>query len=332
MSADRSNPVYVTGGAGFVGLRLVEHLARRGRSVVSLDRSPPDRVARSVAARFDDQIRFQACDVRDADALGDIIAASGGADVTHAAAITSGSAQQTLAMLDLHVRATQVLIDLARNGHIRRLVVLSSAGVLQSLDDAETLPEEYPVTLDSAYAITKHAAERLVHLARLEGVDAVALRLPAIYGPFERPTGSRTRMSAVFEAVRLARAGTPIVASGAEARRDWTHAGDIAMGIALVLQAGTLEHGLYHLGAGQGYTTRETLEIVSSAIPGTRIDWVDDPATANVPVSTGRGRAALGIDRARDELGFVPGFTLESGIRNYIASLAPVDEVFGSTV
>jgi UDP-glucose 4-epimerase len=323
MSADRSNPVVVTGGAGFVGLHLVEWLARQGQTVISLDRSPPDGVARDVAARFGDQVQFQRCDARDAAALGEIVTATGGADIVHAAAITSGSVQQALAMLDLHVRTTQVLIDLARDGLIRRLVILSSAGVLQSPDTLETLPEEYPVTLDSAYAITKHAAERLVSLARMEGIDAVALRLPAIYGPYERPTRSRSRMSPVFEAVRLARAGTPIVATGADARRDWTHADDIAMGIALVLRAGALDHGLYHLGAGQGYTTRETLEAVAAVIPATQVDWVDDPGAANVPVSTGRGRAALGIDRARTELGFQPAFSLETGIRDYVATLAP---------
>ena len=326
MAVDRSTPVVVTGGAGFVGLHLVEHLARQGRSVVSLDRSPPDRMARDVAARFGDQIRFQSCDARDAGALAAIIAAMGSADVVHAAAITSGSAQQTLAMLDLHVRTTQVLIDLAGGGHIRRLVVLSSAGVLQSVDEAEMLPEEYPVTLDSAYAITKHAAERLVYLARVEGIDAVALRLPAIYGPYERPTGSRTRMSAVFEAVHLARAGTMITANGPDMKRDWTHAADIAMGIALVLQNGTLDHGLYHLGAGQGYTTRETLDAVVAGTPGAGLTWVDDIDDANVPVSTARGRAALGIERARDEFGFEPGFSLESGIREYIAYLKSVGD------
>lgn len=320
MSADR--PVLVTGGAGFVGLHLAESLAGQGRPVVSLDRSLPDALAQGVADRSGGRIRFQPCDVRDVDALRAVVVANDGADVVHAAAITSGAAQQTLAMVELHVRTAQVLIDLAREGHIRRLAVLSSAGVVQSPDGLESLPEDYPVTLDSAYAITKHASERLVHLAwASEGIDAVALRLPAIYGPYERPTGSRRRMSAVFEAVGLARAGTTIVANGPDARRDWTHAGDIAAGIALVLAAPSLDHSLYHLGAGRGVTMRETLDAVAAAIPETTVEWVDRAEEANLPVATGRGRAALGIERAQAELGFEPAFTLESGIRDYAASL-----------
>ena len=319
--------VAVTGGSGFLGLHIVEALARSGLNVVSLDVAPPDELARSVASAVggdsgSGSITFRQCDLRDLDDLRAAITAGGTRDVVHAAALTNPVGRVTLAMVDVHVRATQALLEFAYAGSLRRVIVLSSAAVLRSPEAVGTLDEDYPATPVGTYAITKQAAERLVDDARTaDRIDAVALRLPALYGPYERPTGSRNHMSIIHDAVRLALAGTTLAANGAGLMRDWTRADDVAEGIRLVLSAPHPAHSLYHLGVGRGLTHRETLESVRDAVPGAELRWVDRPEDANLPSSETNPRAALGIDRARSEFGFSPRFGIRDGIAGYVESL-----------
>lgn len=327
MTGGQGQRVVITGGAGFVGLHIAEELAAAGWDVLALDVAPPDAVARTVAARADGAIAFGQVDVRDAAALTRAVAAAGADALVHAAAITTATSRESRAMLEVNMIATQVLLDALAAGHARRLVVITSAGALTSPHADGTLDENHPPTLDGPYAISKHAAERLVdHARREDGADAVALRLPAVYGPYERPTGNRTRMSSVYDAVHLARAGKPIVAAHPGVVRDWTHSADIGLGVRLSLEADTLPHSLYHLGVGRAWTLRETFDAVAAAVPGAVVHWVDDPAEATLVFSALNARAALGIDRAHAELGYEPRFDIMSGVRDYVAALDGLPE------
>jgi nucleoside-diphosphate-sugar epimerase len=176
--------------------------------------------------------------------------------------------------------------------------------------------------MDHPYAICKVAAERLVTYAlRERQTDATAVRLGFVYGPYERPTSSRTAMSSIYEAVALARRGEHIVANGPEIGRDWIHAGDVARGIMLLLDhAGPLSP-LYHLGSGRNYSMRETIDAVATRVPGTRVRWTDDPREANVRVAVGNQRGPLSYSRARADVGFVPTLSLRDGLRDYLAFL-----------
>ena len=314
--------VAVTGGAGFIGLNLVTRLARDGRQVVALHHSPLDPIARVVAREYAGSVLFARCDVRDTAALREAIKIHNVRDIIHAAAITSPVQVDPMAMLDVNLRATQALLDLAGERSLRRLIFVSSAGVFRSAETKQPLPEAYPVTMDHPYAIFKVAAERLVaHYRGLDGIDATSVRLGFVYGPYERPTTSRTAMSSVYQAVARARRRQPIVTMGPMVERDWTHAGDVARGVAVLLAHPGPVADLYHIGVGRNYTMRETLETIAALMPGTAIHWVDDPRRATIPVGLANRRAALGIDRARRDLGYEPHFSLREGIIDYVAYL-----------
>jgi UDP-glucose 4-epimerase len=322
MSARSGRTVAVTGGAGFVGLNIVRHLVQDGHRVISLDHAPLDATAQGVAAELGDRAVFVRCDVRDDAVLTSALADHAAGDVIHAAAITSPQEHDGLAMLDVNLRAAQVLLELARVGKIDRLVVVSSAAVFRSAETEAPLSEDHPVALDGPYAILKFAMERLVAYSRqADGVDATAVRLGSVYGPYERPTASRQAMSSIHRAIQLARRGEPILATAPEVGRDWTHAADVALGLSLLVRHDSPPAPLYHLGIGRNYTTRETLSVVAEAIPGTTVRWVEDPASANVPVAVTNRRAPLGIERARADLGFAPRYPLRLGVIDYLAHL-----------
>jgi nucleoside-diphosphate-sugar epimerase len=322
MSQREPRAVAITGGAGFVGLNLVSALAKAGHPVIALHHSPLDAEAQRVRRRYADRVVFHLCDVRDENVLAALLSEYGVDDVVHAAAMTSPAHESTLAMLDVNLRAAQVLLDLAATLPLRRFVFVSSAGVFRSAESATPLDEDSPITMEHPYAIFKVAAERLVTFARRERqIDATAVRLGFVYGPYERPTGSRTAMSSIYDAVALARQGEAIVAMAPQVGRDWIHAGDIAHGVVQLLAHDGPLADLYHLGTGRNYTIRETMAAIAELVPGTVVRWTDDAGQANVVIAESNRRAALGFERAQADFGFSPGLSLRDGIREYLAFL-----------
>ena len=320
MTTSSPTRVAVTGGAGFVGLNIVEALLAGGHHVIVLDRAV-DAYAQAIFDAAVDRVAVVALDITDSAALERALVDNGVTDVVHAAALTNGPGRITLPMLDVNLRAAQILLDLAATLPLRRLVIVSSAAVFRP-PSGPPLPEDAPVTMEQPYAILKIAAERLVTYARqTDGVDAFSVRLGNVYGPHERPTGSRVHMSTVHHAVALAIAGQPIIATAPDLGRDWTHAADVGGGVALLLAHPRPQNDLYHLAVGRDFTLQETLDAIVAAIPGTRIEWVADPAAANIPLSITNRRPALGIDRAKRDLGFAPRYDIQSGIAAYVARL-----------
>ena len=79
--------VLVTGGAGFVGLNLVEALLARGEEVVSFDCGAPPPAAERAWATQRGRLQLVAGDMLDAAALGKAFAASRIDRVLHCAAL-----------------------------------------------------------------------------------------------------------------------------------------------------------------------------------------------------------------------------------------------------
>ena len=115
------------------------------------------------------------------------------------------------------------------------------------------------------------------------------------------------------------------MATGPEVGRDWIHAGDVARGILMLLDHDRPLAPLYHLGTGRNYSMRETIEMIATLVPGTRVRWTDDAREANVVVAANNRRAALGFDLARADFGFAPRFALRDGLRDYLAFLQAME-------
>src|SRR5690348_11739141 len=122
--------ILVTGGAGFIGSHLVEHLVRRGDEVVVLDSLEPQ-VHLDQTPHFPREVRFIHGDVGDAGAADEAL--EGVEAVVHlAAAVGVG---QSMYEIDRYVRvntaATASFLErlVARSPRPARLVVASSMSI-----------------------------------------------------------------------------------------------------------------------------------------------------------------------------------------------------------
>lgn len=196
--------VLITGGLGFIGSHHAARLITAGRSVTVLDSlaRPGAGLNRDFLAshRAAGRLSIVPGDVRDADLVRELVAASD--IVVHLAAqvAVTTSVADPVADFDVNARGTLNVLEAARQARQPPLVIYSSTnkvyGALDALGIDEgpsrytcpSLPdgvgEDQPLDFHSPYGCSKGAAEQYVHdYARVYGVPTVVLRMSCIYGP-----------------------------------------------------------------------------------------------------------------------------------------------------
>lgn len=166
--------IIVTGGAGFLGTRLIAALLEAGaRRIVSLDR---------MACLVDDaRVESLVGSIDDPEVVAQAL--SGGADtVYHLAAVLSGQSEQDFDTgLHINVDATRLLLEACRRlDHAPRFVFTSSLAVFGG-----KMPQVVPPTMalmpQSSYGCGKAIGELLVgEYSRKGFVDGLTVRLPTI--------------------------------------------------------------------------------------------------------------------------------------------------------
>jgi UDP-glucose 4-epimerase len=173
--------IAVTGGSGFIGSHVVDHLLAAGHEVVVVDTLAPHRPEASHAA----------VDIRDVEGLTDAFA--GVEVVFHLAAVSDVNvvAADPLGAVDLNVGATARVWEAARLAGVRRSVLASTVWVYQAavgegpVDETAAFSPIKPVHL---YTSSKLAAEMVVTSANeMFGQEFTILRYGVPFGPRMRP-------------------------------------------------------------------------------------------------------------------------------------------------
>lgn len=177
--------VLVTGGAGFVGSRVVELLAASGTPVLMVDVVENDHSAELAGHRAVD---FQRADLRDRETVGRLL--TGVSHVVHLAAVRSRSSDSNPRLShEVNVDATYDLIAGAAAHGIERFVFGSSHTVYGAFADPERFPYRETETGGTGRALSMYAATKLAAEAYLEafrgggGAPYLSLRFGTIYGP-----------------------------------------------------------------------------------------------------------------------------------------------------
>lgn len=181
--------VLVTGGAGFIGSHLVERLIAAPPAgepideVVVLDNLRRGRRAHLEPYLSAGQVRLLEGDIRDEAALTEAL--RGIEIVFHLAAQANvvGSEADRDYAFTTNVVGTYMLLKLAEDAGVRRLVFTSSREVY---GDPATLPvrEDAPLAPKNAYGASKVAGEMYVRIAQTrQQLETVILRLANVYGP-----------------------------------------------------------------------------------------------------------------------------------------------------
>jgi hypothetical protein len=168
--------VLVTGGAGRVGVSVVERLVRAGYEVTVIGR----RAGLTLPGA-----RYAQCDVTDSAAL--LYAMRGMNAVVHLAAIP-GPISRSEEIFRVNCQGTFTLYETAARAGIRRVVTASSINSFGYNFGTHTFPvralpvdETQPGIATDAYSFSKQVTEQVADYAwRRDGISGVCLRLPFV--------------------------------------------------------------------------------------------------------------------------------------------------------
>jgi UDP-glucose 4-epimerase len=307
----------VTGVAGFIGSTLAESLTADGADVTGLDcftdyygRDIKEHNLRTLRSRS--AFRFVEGALQTT-ALEPLL--EGVTHVFHLAAqagVRGSWGADFRAYTSHNVDSTQRLLEALKGRPIERLVYASSSSVY---GDVAAIPmrEDGFVQPVSPYGVTKLAAEHLCNLYHVNyGVPTVSLRYFTVYGPRQRPDMAFHRFA------RAALTGTPIQLFGdGNQTRDFTYIDDIVSATRAAGDRGRAG-GVYNIGGGSRVSMTEVITTVER-ITGRPLDIRRQAAEKGDMRDT-----FADTTRARDDLGFKPGWALEAGLRRECEWMAEV--------
>ena len=196
MSAARQIAV-VTGGAGFIGSHMVDHLLDRDYRVRVLDNLSGGRLANLAHHRGNPNLAFEEADIRDLEPESAIFK---DADyVLHFAGIGDivPSIERPIEYMETNVQGTVRVLECARHAGVRKLVYAASSSCY-GLASVPTR-EEHPVSPQYPYALSKYQGEQAAfHWHRVYRLPVNSIRIFNAYGTRVRTTGAYGAVFGVF--------------------------------------------------------------------------------------------------------------------------------------
>ncbi|HEU5418620.1 MAG TPA: NAD-dependent epimerase/dehydratase family protein [Streptosporangiaceae bacterium] len=292
--------VAVTGGCGFIGSHVVDHLVAAGHEVTVIDVGG---TWRNPAARY------HVADLFDAGALAAAVAGAGAVFHLAGAADVNEVAADPVRAVRLNVEGTARVLDAARQAGTGRVLLASTVWVYGATIGEGERTEAAPVDLRSAghvYVATKLAAEMLVHSYReMYGQHFTILRYGIPYGPRMRDA------LVVARFVAAARQGAPITIAGTgEQQRNYVYVEDLADAHVRALGPAAADQTLA-LEGGTPVSVREIAETVCDLIAPVPVEYV--PARA-----ADYAGAAISPSLAKELLDWAAVTPFSAGVRRYL--------------
>jgi UDP-glucose 4-epimerase len=304
----------VTGGAGFIGSHIVEHLLQGSHQARVLDNFTTGKRHNLAFAAGNPNLEIVEGDVRDADAVAS--AMSGVDGVFHEAALVSvpQSVEQPALSFDINVRGTFTVFEAARQGGVRRVVYASSSAVYGDNEHLPLSENAVPIPL-SPYGLDKLYTEHLGALYQsLYGQQMLALRYFNVFGPRQDPGSPYSGVISIF--VDRLKAGKAVTIFGdGEQTRDFVYVGDVVQANLKAMFAPYSGFRVFNAGCGRQTSLNQLLSQLKE-LTGSSVT----PTSAEARVGDVR-HSLSDIASIQKDLAYAPAFSLAEGLRLLLESI-----------
>ena len=330
----------VTGGSGFIGSHLVEHLLKNGHSVINIDnfddfydykikiKNTLESVDKTMEFSFHQkeldiqklifetssknyQLYYQ--DIRDKEGLEKIFQKHKIDLVIHLAALAGvrPSIERPLEYEEVNIKGTMNLWELCKDHQIRKFINASSSSVYGNNKNTSFSEEDSVDQPISPYAATKRCGEILGHVYHhLYGIDIIHLRFFTVYGPRQRPDLAIHKFTKLIAENKE----IPFYGDGSTAR-DYTYIDDIIEGILKSIFYIETHHKVYeiiNLGESEVINLNEMVTAIENELETKSLK-------TDLPMQPGDvEKTNANIEKAKTLIGYQPRTHFQNGIKKFV--------------
>jgi UDP-N-acetylglucosamine 4-epimerase len=315
-----NSTILVTGGAGFIGSNLCEHLLKYNNKVVCLDNFATGRPENIQHLYSNSNFTLIEGDIRN---ISDCHKAAQGVDyILHEAALGSvpRSINDPITTNDVNVSGFLNMLVAARDAKVKRFVYAASSS---TYGDSEALPkvEDKIGKPLSPYAITKYVNELYADIFfRTYGLNTIGLRYFNVFGRKQDSNGAYAAVIPKF-VMQLMNEESPIINGDGNYSRDFTYIDNVIQMNVLAMLTENPEaiNTVYNTAFGDRTTLNDLMASLKKYLS------VYNPKIADIKTIYGLNRAGdiphslASIDKAKTLLGYNPEFSMQQGLEQAVS-------------
>lgn len=307
----------ITGGAGFIGSTLANHLSKDNAVMVIDDLS----MGKESNLKKSKNLNFIEGSVTDRNLMTKIISENTFDYIFHLAAIASvaDSVERPVETHQINFESVLMLLELVRKYQktLKRLVFSSSAAVY---GDEPTLPkkEESVIRPLTPYAIDKFAAEQYVlDYNHLYGINTSAVRFFNVYGPNQNPESPYSGViSILVDRYKKLKNGERVeftlFGDGSQSR-DFVFVEDVIQALLLVASKEDALGKQFNVGTGSALSLNELIDVINEVVNVVLPVKYESEREGDIK------KSVSDISRLKS-LGYQSNFSVHEGIREYLIS------------
>jgi UDP-glucose 4-epimerase len=293
--------VLITGGAGFIGSNLANHLVGTNE-VITIDDC-----SLGTPENLDSAVEFHEASVLEETLPTDVDI------VFHFAALSSYGMHEDDPTngARVNVEGFVNVVEQARKSGCRTVIYASTSSVYGSR--TEPSPESMDVRANTSYEASKLAREHYAEsFSNQYGMEIAGMRLFSVYqgyGGNEAHKGEYANVIAQF-ADDIASGNSPVVYGDGSQTRDFIHIEDVVRGLELAAKHEL--SGVYNLGTGKSHDSNTVIKRINETL-GTEVEpeYVTNPIPESAYVHDTCSESA----KIRKETGWRPEIGFQEGVR-----------------
>jgi len=300
--------ILVTGGAGFIGCHVAEHLVRQGHTVTVLDD-----LSGGFVENIPDGATFVRGSITDQELVNSLFARSRFDFVYHLAAYAAEGLSHFIKNFNYtnNLTGSVNLINAAVNTGVQCFVFTSSIAVYGT---SQVLPmtEDTVAEPEDSYGIAKLAVEQELRASKkMFGLNYIIFRPHNVYGERQNIGDRYRNVIGIFMNQILRQRPMTVFGDGSQARA-FSYIDDVAPVIADAIDTPQAYNQVFNVGADQPYTVNELTRAVAQAM-GVEPEIVHLPARNEVLL------AFSSHEKVRRIFGDRPRCSLETGLSRMAA-------------
>ncbi len=315
----KNQNILVTGGAGFIGSNLIDHLLNQNNNVTCLDNLSTGKIENLHSFLKNPNFTFIEGDIRNFDTC--MQACKGKDLIFHEAALGSvpRSIQDPISSTDVNVSGFVNMLYAAKENEIKRFIYAASSSTYGDNNELPKREDNIGKPL-SPYAITKYVNELYAdNFSKLYGIKCIGLRYFNVFGKRQTPDGAYAAVIPKFIKILLNH-NAPVIHGDESQSRDFTYIDNVIQANirAAITDNPDAVNQVYNVACGDNISLNDlTQELIDQLAKF-------DAKIANIKPEFGPTRlgdikhSLASIEKAEKLLGYQPEYNVHEGLKQAI--------------